>query len=135
MGAGFGLSKQNMQLMSISPLLGYQLSERFALGVGPTWQRVAQVGETNQQVGSRVMGRVSVLKDVFDVQVENITNLTEGLPEVNIGESAQLVGGRLSLPEIKGKQLNLTLLHNLSQQKQVVPSYMGIWQARLGLAF
>lgn len=130
-----GLARNNMNMMSISPLLGYQLSERFSLGVGPTWQRIANAGEQGKQMNGRLMARVAVVKNIFSLQVENVTNLTSNLPEVSIGESAQLLGGRLNLPEIKGKQLNFTLLRNLSQQKTVVPSYMGAWQAKVGIMF
>ena len=109
-----GLAKNDMSLMNISPLLGYQLSERFSLGVGPTWQRIANARQDGQQMSGRLMARVGVIKNVFSLQVENVTSLTSSLPEVNIGESAQLFGGRFQLPEVKGKQMNFTLLRNLS---------------------
>lgn len=130
-----GISKNNLSVMNISPILGYQLSERFALGVGPTWQRVAEAGVEGKQISSRLMARVNVVKDIFSLQVENLTSLSSDLPEVSLGESARLIGGRINLPQIQGRQLNFTLLHNLSQQKSAIPTYMKAWQAKIGLVF
>lgn len=130
-----GIAKDQLQLNSISPLLGCQLSERFSLGVGPTWQRVAKAGEEGQQLSSRLMARVNVYRNLFAVQVENLTALSSNLPEANLGQSAQLIGGRFNLPTIKGKQLNFTLLRNLTKSSELTNNYMGLWQAKMGIAF
>lgn len=137
MEADVSLLKSDRTLVNASTIFGMQLSKRFALGLGTSYQNVDGLNQNLQGLWSgRLMTRVNVFKDIVALQFEglsSIPSLSEGSEGDGVNFS-QLIGTRFSMPSDSKLPLNMTLLHNLNG-KVASPAYSAPWQMKFGISF
>lgn len=136
--ADLGFSKNNLDLLSVSPLLGYSLTDKVDFGLGSYWERASAEGFDFS--GTRLLTRIHVLENIFAIQYENISSgfstLSSGMGR---NEGIQMLGARFSLPTANPNRLmNFTLSHKLNKPETIsaYPSqFMSAWQMKMGMTF
>lgn len=130
--------RSSKTLVNISPLLGMQLSKRFAWGLGTSYQNAEGLNQELAGLWSgRLMTRVAIWKDILSVQLEGLSTIPS-LSSFELHQNrwtfSQLIGTRFSMPEGSKIPFNMTLLHNLNSEV-VSPAYAAPWQMKLGILF
>jgi len=65
-GGGFGLSGgSNSTIITVSPMVGYMVSNRFSVGVGATYQYFKINNFTDNQYGGLLFARMNLFKQIF----------------------------------------------------------------------
>lgn len=136
--ADLTILKSNRALVNASSLLGMQMSNRFAVGLGTSYQNMDGLNQNlNGLWSGRLMTRMNVWKDILSVQLEGLSTLPGLSGSIDGGQNwgfSQLIGTRIKMPSSSKLPLNMTLLHNLNN-KVASPAYSAPWQMQLGLRF
>lgn len=142
-GGGGGFNTSSVQTnISISPQIGYKITNRYLAGIGITYQYVRikeQVDATLSNFGWSVFNRYNVTNQFFGyAEFERLTfefftgpeqTTTQGFNSLMVGAGyAEQLGGRASF--------NVMALYNVLYDESVTPRpYNSPWVLRAGLGF
>lgn len=135
MEADISLLRSDQMLVNASSVLGMQLSKKFALGLGTSYQNMDGLNtHLEGNWSGRLMTRMNVWKDILAVQVEGLSSLPNLSNETSQWNFSQLIGTRFSMPSESKVPMNFTLMHNLNSEV-ASPAYAAPWFMKLGIQF
>lgn len=118
-GGNIGLQFGTVTFIDVSPLIGYELTEKLSAGVGATYQYYRYRDRFNDFstniYGGRVFSRYNILKNIFSHVEYEVLNLEAFDLEKRINVTSILVGGGFR-QQLGGRTyLNLLVLWNINE--------------------
>jgi hypothetical protein len=126
-GGGLGLQFGNMTLIDISPMVGYKITPRIGIGVGPTYKYYGYKDKLNPSYdfktnvyGGSIFSRIILYENIFaHAEYESLyykmkNSTSSGLPE-SLSIQSVLVGGGYRQQIGENAFMNLMILWNLNE--------------------
>jgi len=136
-GGSIGASFSDPIFVNISPLLGYQATANFQLGLGATYLYQNPSGFSPQHnYGGRGYGQYQVYKPFFIWAELEALNVEEVLPDgitVRNWQWAPLLGGGLQLSLGNRGNIYINVLYNLNHNQESWRA--SPWETRIGFGF
>lgn len=117
-GGNFGLQFGSLTLINLSPLLGYNVSEKFKAGVGGTYIYLNDNsnlgGYTANTYGGRVFVRYQFIESLFGHAEYEVLNGNWFIGEPRRNVTSIFIGGGFAQPLGKKGTINILLLYNIN---------------------
>jgi hypothetical protein len=137
-GGGFGLNfNRDVFSLSLSPILGYMITQRVSAGIGIPYQfnSYSQIDIQTNDFGARLFGRFQVIDQLFaytEFEYLNFEFVNIQDPDNNIrqGFDSYFFGLGYSSPR-PGTQFNIMGMYNILWQENVASPYNSPWSLRV----
>ena len=121
-GGGFGLQFGSVTLIELSPLVGYNVTPKFSVGLSPTYKYYSYKYSPTQHIvnnifGGSIFARYSIYQGIFaHVEYESLFYNTKepGYPTYMQRFNSFFVGGGYSQPIGQNSGMYIMLLWNLN---------------------
>jgi hypothetical protein len=125
------VSDSTLNVLQLSPSLGYHFTDFLSVGLGPNLQLQIDDRKVNALAGMRTFIKAEVWKQRLYLQVEdNVSDTKVGKERVRVAGHSVMTGGGVLLPISKSLALNLSALYKVYQDTpQASP-----WVFRVGIS-
>jgi hypothetical protein len=139
-GGSIGLGFGNVTYVSVAPLVGYQVSDRLAVGGSLIFQYTKddryQPAITTNDYGASVFGRYMIKAPFFaQAELEQLSYeyVQSNLTTTRTDATSLFVGGGAVWPLGSNVSAFVTALYNVSYASQSPSPYSGPWVFRVGV--
>ncbi|MBC7922446.1 MAG: hypothetical protein H7Z75_15305 [Ferruginibacter sp.] len=128
LGGNFGLSLGNFTNVTLSPILGYKVTDDLVLGAGPTYIynsiNYGNIKYKYSVYGGRLYGRQRVFDNLYaqaEYEALNVQTYSANDPNARQWVSAPLVGASYVQPIGPRSAFIITALYNLNYKEGLTP--------------